>query len=318
MKTTHIILAAVLAATSAIQAASAEHKLPAPLPEFKTPEQLTVWRQEMAEKAKAADALADKQANSALPNSRSTLTEGASAFYTGKPYVEESGSYAFKFRQYDPELSRWTSADPSGFPDGANQWTYIANHVGMGFDPDGLAFLHFNGSSITVWSGSGYQSGGSIAWGTAGSSWVATSGGTAGAPPVPDGWYKTSGPLALGGIDPDHYPEKSLPEGDVLFAGTMSSWDRMSGTGYGGYDASWATNRFGYNTKSGGTAPTVVEYKIGLDGIHGNTVGFGAGYRIHPTMADSTTGCVGITNYADAGSFQTYISSHIGIELLVE
>jgi len=35
-------------------------------------------------------------------------------------------------------------------------------------------------------------------------------------------------------------------------------------------------------------------------------------------MDDSTTGCIGITNYADAGSFQTYITSHIGIELLVE
>jgi len=61
MKTTHIILAAVLAATSAIQAATAEHKLPAPLPEFKTPEQLAVWRKEMAAKAAAADALAAKE-----------------------------------------------------------------------------------------------------------------------------------------------------------------------------------------------------------------------------------------------------------------
>ena len=115
MKTKHILLAAVLAATPAIQAASAEHKLPAPLPEFKTPEQLARWRQEMTAKAAAAEALAAKQGNSAT---------STSAFYTGKPYVEETGSYAFNFRQYDPKLSRWTSADPSGFPNGTNNHRY--------------------------------------------------------------------------------------------------------------------------------------------------------------------------------------------------
>jgi RHS repeat-associated protein len=45
-------------------------------------------------------------------------------FYTGKPYLEETGQYLFLFRHYDPELSRWTTADPSGFPDGANNVTY--------------------------------------------------------------------------------------------------------------------------------------------------------------------------------------------------
>jgi len=137
MKAKHIILAAVLAATFAIQAATAEHKLPAPLPEFKTPEQLVVWRQEMAEKAKAADALAGKQANSA---------SSTSAFYTGKPLVEETGSYAFKYRNLDPELNRWTTLDPSGYPDGANAFVYINNHVMSSFDPNGLEEVYFTGS----------------------------------------------------------------------------------------------------------------------------------------------------------------------------
>ena len=123
MKTTHIILAAVLAATSAIQAASAEHRLPAPLPEFKTPEQLVKWRHEMTAKAVAADAVASTQFNS--------------AFYTGKPFLKETGCYAFKFRQYDPELSRWTTTDPSGFPDGANPSVY-ASIPTTGYDPYGL------------------------------------------------------------------------------------------------------------------------------------------------------------------------------------
>lgn len=124
MKTTHILLAAVLAATSAIQAATAERKLPAPMPEFKTPEQLAKWR---AEKGKVV-----------VAESHSTLKNG-DAFFTGKPFVEETGSYAFKFRQYDPELSRWTTSDPSGFPDGANSHMYGKSPV-SGLDPNGLAW----------------------------------------------------------------------------------------------------------------------------------------------------------------------------------
>ena len=45
-------------------------------------------------------------------------------FFTGKPYLEETGQYLFLFRHYDPELARWTTADPSGFPDGANEYIY--------------------------------------------------------------------------------------------------------------------------------------------------------------------------------------------------
>ncbi len=47
-------------------------------------------------------------------------------FFTGKPYIEETGQYLFLFRHYDPELARWTTADPSGFPDGANNIAYMA------------------------------------------------------------------------------------------------------------------------------------------------------------------------------------------------
>ena len=113
-----MILAAIIAATSAIQAATAEHKLPAPMPEFKTPEQLVVWRKEMAAKAAAADAMAAMQANSE-----------PSAFYTGKPFLSETGSYGFMFRQHDPEHCRWTTIDPSGFPDGANNNIYVINPI---------------------------------------------------------------------------------------------------------------------------------------------------------------------------------------------
>jgi RHS repeat-associated protein len=102
----------------------------------------------MMAKAAAADALAAKQANSALPISHSTLTEGISVFYTGKPYLEETGSYAFKFRQYDRELSRWTTSDPSGFPDGANNLAYLANPLSQ-LDFQGLMTVSGSGVFYT-------------------------------------------------------------------------------------------------------------------------------------------------------------------------
>jgi len=127
MKTTPIILAAIIAAISAIQAATAEHKLPAPMPAFKTPEQLAKWRQEMNEKAKVADA---------------RVQSASSAFYTGKAFDADAGSYILKYRNYDPMLNRWTTIDPSGYPDGANAFVYINNHVLSSFDPNGLAEIN--------------------------------------------------------------------------------------------------------------------------------------------------------------------------------
>ena len=51
----------------------------------------------------------------------------ASYFYTGKPYDSDLGAYVFNARNYNPEINRWTSADPSGFPDSANNGKYVAN-----------------------------------------------------------------------------------------------------------------------------------------------------------------------------------------------
>lgn len=48
-------------------------------------------------------------------------------FYTGKPYDADSESYTFRYRNYDPELNRWTTVDPSGFPDGVNNQYYAPN-----------------------------------------------------------------------------------------------------------------------------------------------------------------------------------------------
>ena len=61
--------------------------------------------------------LAEMRANA----SSKALTESRNpAFFTGKPYLASNDGYAFKYRSYNPGIARWTSEDPSGFPDGAN------------------------------------------------------------------------------------------------------------------------------------------------------------------------------------------------------
>ena len=79
----------------------------APLPEFKNEKQLAEWRAEKASESTSQGYAAEE-----------------TAFYTGKPYLASAGGYAFKYRSYNPKLVRWTSEDPSGFPDGANQLKY--------------------------------------------------------------------------------------------------------------------------------------------------------------------------------------------------
>ena len=101
-------------------ASTAFAEFKAPLPEFKNEKQLAEWRAEKASEAISQGYAAD-----------------ASAFYTGKPYLASSGGYAFKYRSYDPEVVRWTSEDPSGFPDGVNGHMYVPVPT-CGFDPDGL------------------------------------------------------------------------------------------------------------------------------------------------------------------------------------
>ena len=98
-------------------------RLPAPMPEFLSQEQLVKWQADRIAAAESKKTAAREQA--------------AIQFYTGKPFDSSSGSYLFKYRSYDPEFSRWTSADPSGFPDGANNQHYSPNPFSE-FDWQGL------------------------------------------------------------------------------------------------------------------------------------------------------------------------------------
>jgi len=49
------------------------------------------------------------------------------AFFTGKPFLASTDTYSFMFRSYDPTVARWTTEDPSGFPDGPNGSHYAPN-----------------------------------------------------------------------------------------------------------------------------------------------------------------------------------------------
>jgi RHS repeat-associated protein len=118
-----LTFALVAALTSS---AFAEFK--APLPEFKNEKQLAEWRAE-----KASEYIS--QSNAAA----------VTAFYTGKPYLSTAGNYSFKYRSYNPEMARWISEDPSGFPDGANGNIYAPN-PNSEFDYQGLTKVSFTGA----------------------------------------------------------------------------------------------------------------------------------------------------------------------------
>jgi RHS repeat-associated protein len=53
------------------------------------------------------------------------LTTGMNLGYTGKPYDTATGLYNYGFRDYQPEVARFTTVDP--IRDGANWFAYVNN-----------------------------------------------------------------------------------------------------------------------------------------------------------------------------------------------
>ena len=98
------------------------------LPEFMNARQLAAWRAQHS-----APSVTVAQAPDEQP-----------VFFTGKPYDAASGTYLFKYRSYSPTLARWTSADPSGFPDGANNHVYVNNAVATCLDRLGRDIYNLN------------------------------------------------------------------------------------------------------------------------------------------------------------------------------
>ena len=104
------------------------------LPPIQTAAQARAETEKRLAAIKAAEAKVAAQASVNPPSAISN----PQLFYTGKPYLEETGQYVFLFRHYDPELGRWTTSDPSGFPDGANNAVYTRRPT-THLDPLGLA-----------------------------------------------------------------------------------------------------------------------------------------------------------------------------------
>jgi RHS repeat-associated protein len=229
-----------------------------------------------------------------------------SYFYTGKPYDADLGGYTFAFRNYDPQICRWTAVDPSGFPDVPNNRLYGGNHVTFALDPDGFTFLFFDGSSLSEWSGAGYQGQGNpVGWGTQIWDIAADSGGTAGSAPIPNGWWSV---------------------GDINTSPSHGSWwSTKNGTYNQGYMAQWSNNNYTtpyvYNPNDPHDAaigpPQNVQFDYTLTAEYGTNTQGRTNLEIHPDGRDpGTHGCIGILNYSDCVSVST--GQLNGLDLLVE
>jgi RHS repeat-associated protein len=65
------------------------------------------------------------------------LAQGMNLGYTGKPYDTVTGLYNYGYRDYAPEVARFTTADP--VRDGANWFAYVNNDPVNWVDPWGLS-----------------------------------------------------------------------------------------------------------------------------------------------------------------------------------
>ncbi len=93
-------------------------------------------------------AFMDRHQLAAMRASASSISADESdnpIFFTGKPYLASSDGYAFRYRSYSPGIARWTSEDPSGFPDGANG-SYYAPKPTSELDPHGLKKVTVTGT----------------------------------------------------------------------------------------------------------------------------------------------------------------------------
>jgi RHS repeat-associated protein len=81
-----------------------------------------------------------------------TLANSAGTEYnlfTGKPRIGGLG-YAFLFRNYRPNLGKWQTQDPLGYPDGWNDLVYVNNHVISSIDWQGASEIE---NIYDLWNG---------------------------------------------------------------------------------------------------------------------------------------------------------------------
>lgn len=57
--------------------------------------------------------------------------------YTGKPWDATAQLFHFPYREYSPDVARWTTRDPLGMVDGPNVYAYVMNRPISAVDLDG-------------------------------------------------------------------------------------------------------------------------------------------------------------------------------------
>ena len=75
----------------------------------------------------------EDQYNNITKTSFGADTTDTSAFFTGKPYINELG-YTFLFRNYRADTGKWLSQDLIGYPDGWNNFSYCENNTSYSID----------------------------------------------------------------------------------------------------------------------------------------------------------------------------------------
>jgi RHS repeat-associated protein len=63
---------------------------------------------------------------------------GNRMMFTGREWIAEAGLYDYRNRYYQPQISKWISADPIGENGGINLYTYVGNSPINWIDSDGL------------------------------------------------------------------------------------------------------------------------------------------------------------------------------------
>lgn len=71
-------------------------------------------------------------------NHTGAASDSLAGAYTGKPWDDTAQLFHFPYRQYSPDIARWTTRDPLGMDDGPNVFGYVKGNPTLFVDPFGL------------------------------------------------------------------------------------------------------------------------------------------------------------------------------------
>jgi RHS repeat-associated protein len=270
--------------------------------------------------------------------------------FTGKPQVNELGGYIYPYRTYSPVSNTWKTVDSSGFPNGANNYSFCSGDPINRIDPSGLEFFRFHITDVTqtnqleLRTGTGYatqtinsQVCGDVNMGEMTEVYLARTRMSGKAENLedgvsPQGWY------VIGNVQETSVTKKQADWNDngTMRQGSMSKWGNTTDCGdypdpsvlKTSYDNHNPDTLYhvsykycygsGYmdgnneNLKPG--LPTIYPYY----GTNNNPRNYGT-LMIHPDgPPDGTFGCVGLACYYDAIRFQNAVIDYPNKQLWIE